>query len=74
MTSMKDILGRYCVHSHNLNKLDQPLLNMQMRGEDPGGLNIEELQKLETILQSGLKRDSFSLKEGSHANGREQAT
>lgn len=73
--SMKDILGRYNLHS---NKLDQPTLELrlentneislskevadkthqmrQMRGEDLQGLNIDELQQLEKLLESGLTR------------------
>ncbi|PPS00266.1 hypothetical protein GOBAR_AA20397 [Gossypium barbadense] len=75
-SSMKDILGRYNLHSNNINKLDQPCLDLQlennnnirlnkeivdktrqlqMRGEDLQGLNIEELQQLEGMLESGLK-------------------
>ncbi|TYJ28939.1 hypothetical protein E1A91_A06G035100v1 [Gossypium mustelinum] len=76
-SSMKDILGRYNLHSNNINKLDQPSLDLQlennnnirlnkeivdktrqlrqMRGEDLQGLNIEELQQLEGMLESGLK-------------------
>ncbi|PPR97291.1 hypothetical protein GOBAR_AA23379 [Gossypium barbadense] len=72
---MKDILGRYNLHS---NKLDQPTLELQlentneislskevadkthqmrqMRGEDLQGLNIDELQQLEKLLESGLTR------------------
>ncbi|XWS21405.1 hypothetical protein CRYUN_Cryun30bG0052500 [Craigia yunnanensis] len=75
-SSMKDILGRYTLHSNNLNKLDQPSLELQlensnhirlskeiadksqqlrqMRGEDLRGLNIDELQQLEKMLESGL--------------------
>ncbi|XVE60597.1 hypothetical protein DITRI_Ditri05aG0141100 [Diplodiscus trichospermus] len=75
-SSMKDILGKYNLHSNNLNKLDQPSLELQlensnqirlskeiaekshllrqMRGEDLQGLNIDELQQLETMLESGL--------------------
>ncbi|XP_052488660.1 MADS-box protein SVP isoform X2 [Gossypium raimondii] len=79
-SSMKDMLGRYNLHS---NKLDQPSLelqlentneislskevadkthqlshiyNRQMRGEDLQGLNIDELQQLEKLLESGLTR------------------
>ncbi|XVF39635.1 hypothetical protein PTKIN_Ptkin01aG0049600 [Pterospermum kingtungense] len=77
-SSMKDILGRYNLHSANLNKLDQPSLELQlengnqirlskeiadkthqlrqMRGEELEGLNIEELQQLEKMLDSGLTR------------------
>ncbi|XWS25374.1 hypothetical protein CRYUN_Cryun27aG0063400 [Craigia yunnanensis] len=77
-SSMKDILGRYNLHSNNLNKLDQPSLELQlensnnirlskeiadkshqlrqMRGEDLKGLNIDELQQLEKMLESGLAR------------------
>ncbi|KAG4194064.1 hypothetical protein ERO13_A06G032600v2 [Gossypium hirsutum] len=76
-SSMKDILGRYNLHSNNINKLDQPSLDLQlennnnirlnkeivdktrqlrqMRGEDLQGLNVEELQQLEGMLESGLK-------------------
>ncbi|OMO57611.1 Transcription factor, K-box [Corchorus olitorius] len=75
---MKDTLGRYNLHSNNLNKLDQPSLELQlensnqirlskeiadkthqlrqMRGEDLQGLSIDELQKLEKMLESGLTR------------------
>nr|KJB14738.1 hypothetical protein B456_002G142700 [Gossypium raimondii]KJB14739.1 hypothetical protein B456_002G142700 [Gossypium raimondii] len=74
-SSMKDMLGRYNLHS---NKLDQPSLELQlentneislskevadkthqlrqMRGEDLQGLNIDELQQLEKLLESGLTR------------------
>ncbi|XP_022768443.1 MADS-box protein SVP-like [Durio zibethinus] len=77
-SSMKDILGRYNLHSNNLNKLEQPSLELQlensnhirlskeiadkthqlrqMRGEDLQGLNIDELQQLEKMLESGLTR------------------
>ncbi|XWS25376.1 hypothetical protein CRYUN_Cryun27aG0063600 [Craigia yunnanensis] len=77
-SSMKDTLGRYNLHSNNLNKLDQPSLELQlensnnirlskeiadkshqlrqMRGEDLRGLNIDELQQLEKMLESGLAR------------------
>ncbi|XVF36597.1 hypothetical protein REPUB_Repub19eG0070800 [Reevesia pubescens] len=77
-SSMKDILGRYNLHSNNLNKLDQPSLELQlensnntrlskeiadkthqlrqMRGEDLQGLNIDDLQQLEKMLESGLTR------------------
>ncbi|EOY15444.1 K-box region and MADS-box transcription factor family protein [Theobroma cacao] len=77
-SSMRDILGRYNVHSNNLNKLDQPSLELQlensnhirlskefsvkshqlrqMRGEDLQGLNIDELQQLEKMLEAGLTR------------------
>ncbi|MBA0706025.1 hypothetical protein Golax_018167 [Gossypium laxum] len=73
--SMKDMLGRYNLHS---NKLDQQSLELQlentneislnkevaskthqlrqMRGEDVQGLNIDELQQLEKLLESGLTR------------------
>ncbi|MBA0673558.1 hypothetical protein Goklo_024892 [Gossypium klotzschianum] len=73
--SMKDMLGRYNLHS---NKLDQRSLELQlentneislskevadkthqlrqMRGEDLQGLNIDELQQLEKLLESGLTR------------------
>ncbi|KAB2045157.1 hypothetical protein ES319_D01G140900v1 [Gossypium barbadense] len=52
-SSMKDKLGRYNLHS---NKLDQPSLELQMRGEDLQGLNIDELQQLEKLLELGLTR------------------
>ncbi|XVF64886.1 hypothetical protein PTKIN_Ptkin09bG0202900 [Pterospermum kingtungense] len=77
-SSMRDILGRYNLHSNNLNKMDQPSLELQlensthlrlskeiadkshqlrqMRGEDLRGLNIDELQQLEKMLESGLTR------------------
>ncbi|KAK8313994.1 hypothetical protein V6Z11_D01G146000 [Gossypium hirsutum] len=52
-SSMKDMLGRYNLHS---NKLDQPSLELQIRGEDLQGLNIDELQQLEKLLELGLTR------------------
>lgn len=77
-SSMKDILGRYTMHSNNLEKLEGPSLELQlensnhvrlnkeiadkshqlrqMRGEDIQGLNIEELLKLEKMLEAGLSR------------------
>ncbi|XP_039055554.1 MADS-box protein AGL24-like [Hibiscus syriacus] len=71
-SSMKDILGRYHVQTNNPNTLDQPSLGLemrlskefadktlelrQMRGEDLQGLNIDELQRLEKLLESGLAR------------------
>lgn len=77
-SNMKDILSRYSLHSNNINKLDQPSLELQlentnimrmskeisdktrhlkqMRGEDLQGLNIEDLQQLEKMLESGLGR------------------
>ncbi|XWS23984.1 hypothetical protein CRYUN_Cryun28dG0062200 [Craigia yunnanensis] len=77
-SSVTDILERYNLHSSNLNKLDQPSLELQlensnqiklskeiankshqlrqMRGEDLQGLNIDELQQLEKMLESGLTR------------------
>ncbi|XVE95190.1 hypothetical protein REPUB_Repub02eG0074900 [Reevesia pubescens] len=106
-TSVKDILGRYNLHSNNLNKLDQPSLELQlensnqirlsnniadkthqlrqMRGEDLQGLNIDELQQLEKMLESGLKRVietkvfiymllNILQSKGSRVAGREQAT
>ncbi|XP_044475109.1 MADS-box protein SVP-like [Mangifera indica] len=77
-SSMKDTISRYNLHSHNIGKLDQPSLDLQlensnhirlskevaeksrqlrqMRGEDLRGLNIEDLQQLEKLLESGLGR------------------
>ncbi|KAJ6997588.1 hypothetical protein NC653_013984 [Populus alba x Populus x berolinensis] len=76
MRSMKDVLARYNLHSNNLDKLNQPSLELQlensnhmrlrkeisekshqlrrMRGEELQGLNIEELQQLEKVLEVGL--------------------
>ncbi|KAI5588964.1 hypothetical protein POPTR_005G155300v4 [Populus trichocarpa] len=75
-SSMKDVLARYNLHSNNLDKLNQPSLELQlensnhmrlrkevsekshqlrrMRGEELQGLNIEELQQLEKVLEVGL--------------------
>ncbi|XP_061972015.1 MADS-box protein JOINTLESS-like isoform X3 [Populus nigra] len=75
-SSMKDVLARYSLHSNNLDKLNQPSLELQlensnhmrlrkevsekshqlrrMRGEELQGLNIEELQQLEKVLEVGL--------------------
>jgi hypothetical protein len=76
-SSMKEILGKYKLHSNNLDKVDQPSLQLlenademrlsqevaekstelrQLRGEDLNGLNIEELQRIESLLEEGLKR------------------
>lgn len=77
-SSMKEILGKYKLHSNNLDKVDQPSLELQlenpdemrlrqqvaeknrelrqMRGEDLHGLDIEELQQLESLLEGGLNR------------------
>ncbi|KAJ7965812.1 MADS-box protein like, partial [Quillaja saponaria] len=77
-TSMKDIVTRYNMHSNNLDKLDEPSLELQlensnnsrltkevadkshqlrqMKGEDLQGLNFEELQTLEKMLEAGLNR------------------
>ncbi|KAF9687386.1 hypothetical protein SADUNF_Sadunf02G0088200 [Salix dunnii] len=78
MCSMKDVLARYNLHSNNLDKINQPSLELQlensnhmrlskevsekthqlrrMRGEDLQGLNIEDLQQLEKMLEAGLSR------------------
>ncbi|EXC14620.1 MADS-box protein JOINTLESS [Morus notabilis] len=76
---MKEILERHNLHSKNLEKLEQPSLQLQLvensnhsrlskeiaekshqlrqlRGEELQGLNIEELQRLEKSLESGLSR------------------
>ncbi|KAB5568764.1 hypothetical protein DKX38_002557 [Salix brachista] len=75
---MKDVLARYNLHSNNLDKINQPSLELQlensnhmrlskeisekthqlrrMRGEDLQGLNIEELQQMEKMLEVGLSR------------------
>lgn len=78
-SSMKGIIERHNLHSKNLQKLEQPSLELQlvensnytrlnkeiadkthqlrqMRGEELQTLNIEELQKLEKSLESGLSR------------------
>ncbi|KAJ9674002.1 hypothetical protein PVL29_023514 [Vitis rotundifolia] len=56
-SSMKDILGRYTMHSNNLEKSEEPSLELQAdEGEDIQGLNIEELLKLEKMLEAGLSR------------------
>lgn len=77
-SSMNDILGKYKLHSSNLEKTEQPSLELQlenschvrlskevadrthqlrqMKGEDLQGLNIEELQQLEKMLEAGLTR------------------
>ncbi|KAK9270266.1 hypothetical protein L1049_025843 [Liquidambar formosana] len=77
-SSMKDTLGRYNLHSNNLEKLDRPSLELQLennnhmrlskevsdknhqlrqlKGENLQGLNIEDLQKLEKMLEVGLSR------------------
>ncbi|XP_042498905.1 MADS-box protein SVP-like isoform X1 [Macadamia integrifolia] len=77
-SSVKDIVERHRLHSKNLQKLDEPSLELQlenssyarlskevaenshqlrrMRGEDLEGLSIEELQKLEKSLETGLSR------------------
>ncbi|KAM5577058.1 MADS-box protein SVP [Rosa sericea] len=78
-SSMKEILERHHLHSKNLNKLEQPSLELQlvensnysrlskeiaakshqlrqMRGEELHGLKLEELQQLESSLESGLGR------------------
>lgn len=77
-SSMKEILGKYKLHSNNLDIVDKPSLELQLensddmrqsqevadksrelrqlRGEDLNGLNIEELQQLESSLEKGLTR------------------
>ncbi|KAK2977972.1 hypothetical protein RJ640_023510 [Escallonia rubra] len=77
-SSMADILGKYKLHPNNLDKFDQPSLQLQlenhdhtglhkevaeksqelrrMRGEDLRGLSIQDLQKLEKVIEAGLNR------------------
>ncbi|KAI8548392.1 hypothetical protein RHMOL_Rhmol07G0270600 [Rhododendron molle] len=66
-SSMNTILAKYTLHSSNIERLDQPSLELQeisertnelrrMRGEDIQGLKIEDLQQLEKLLQEGLGR------------------
>ncbi|CAL9233499.1 unnamed protein product [Arabidopsis halleri] len=78
-SSMKEVLERHNLQSKNLEKLDQPSLELQlvensdharmskeiadkshrlrqMRGEELQGLDIEELQRLEKALETGLTR------------------
>ncbi|KAL6983130.1 hypothetical protein U1Q18_016524 [Sarracenia purpurea var. burkii] len=77
-SSMNDVLGKYNLHASNIDKIDQPSLELQlengnrislskeisertkqlrqMRGEDIHGLDVEELQQLENMLQNGLSR------------------
>ncbi|KFK32803.1 mads-box protein svp [Arabis alpina] len=78
-SSMREVLERHNLQSKNLEKLDQPSLELQlventdharlsreiadkshrlrqMRGEELQGLNVEELQKLEKSLETGLTR------------------
>ncbi|XP_011097479.1 MADS-box protein JOINTLESS [Sesamum indicum] len=78
-SSMKEILERHKLHAKNLDKMEQPSLELQlvedsncsrlskevaershqlrrMRGEELQGLSIEELQQLESSLESGLSR------------------
>ncbi|XP_015885971.1 MADS-box protein SVP [Ziziphus jujuba] len=77
-SSMKEVLARYNLHSNNLEKLDQPSLELQLensnhmrlskevadkshqlrqlRGEDLQGLNIDQLQQLEKMIEAGLSR------------------
>ncbi|CAA2967657.1 MADS-box JOINTLESS [Olea europaea subsp. europaea] len=62
-SSMKEILERHNLHSKNLEKMEQPSLELQkshqlrhMRGEELQGLCIEELQHLERSLEVGLNR------------------
>ncbi|VVB08411.1 unnamed protein product [Arabis nemorensis] len=78
-SSMREVLERHNLQSKNLEKLDQPSLDLQlvensdharlsreiadkshrlrqMRGEELQGLNIEDLQKLEKALETGLTR------------------
>ncbi|GFZ10074.1 AGAMOUS-like 24 [Actinidia rufa] len=75
---MSDIIGKYSLHTNNIEQMDQPSLALQledsnlvklgkdvsekttqlrqMRGEDLQGLNINELQHLEKMLEAGLSR------------------
>ncbi|KAM7260218.1 hypothetical protein ACFE04_015959 [Oxalis oulophora] len=75
---LKDVIARYNLHSNNIEKLNQPTLELQLensshirlskevadkthelrqlRGEELQGLNIEDLQRLEKILETGLTR------------------
>ncbi|KAK6940246.1 Transcription factor, K-box [Dillenia turbinata] len=75
---MKDLVRRYKLHANNLEKLQEPSLELQlehnsyirlnkevsdktqelkqMTGENLQGLNMEELQQLEKVLETGLKR------------------
>lgn len=77
-SSMSDIIGKYSLHTNNIEQMDQPSLALQledsnlvklgkdvsekttqlrqMRGEDLQGLNINELQHLEKMLEAGLSR------------------
>ncbi|KAL3514267.1 hypothetical protein ACH5RR_026984 [Cinchona calisaya] len=77
-SSMDDILGKYKLHSSNLEMTERPSLELQienschirlskevadrthqlrqMKGEDLQGLNIDELQQLEKVLEAGLTR------------------
>ncbi|KAK1435449.1 hypothetical protein QVD17_01212 [Tagetes erecta] len=79
-SSMQELLGKYKLHSNinNLDKVEEPLLDLQLhesdetrmgkelldknlelsqlRGEDLQGLTLEELQRLETLLEGGLHR------------------
>ncbi|KAL4368910.1 hypothetical protein GQ457_05G008270 [Hibiscus cannabinus] len=55
-SSPKEILERHHLRSKNLEKLERPCLELQMRGEELHGLNVEELQQLEKSLEVGLSR------------------
>ncbi|GLT53455.1 hypothetical protein SLA2020_267240 [Shorea laevis] len=75
---MQQVIERQNVNSKNLDKMDQPSLELQlenstytslsneivekthelrqMKGEELHGLNMEELEKLEELLEVGLSR------------------
>ncbi|KAJ0455054.1 putative transcription factor MADS-MIKC family [Helianthus annuus] len=69
-SSMKEILERHSLHSKNIEKLDQPSLELQLvedvnyaklskeavEGEELHRLSIEELHQLEKSLEAGLGR------------------
>uniref|UniRef100_A0A0D3GE88 K-box domain-containing protein n=1 Tax=Oryza barthii TaxID=65489 RepID=A0A0D3GE88_9ORYZ len=54
---MNEIIDKYTTHSKNLGKTDkQPSIDLNMRGEELEGLNVEELQQMEKNLEAGLQR------------------